>query len=126
MNNEILDKTYSLVDEIKDSKEYKRMIELKTIIDNDNDLKELILAFNKIKAKYEEVQKYGKFHPDLKKTQMELSNKKESLYSHAIIKEYKELEKSLQKTLDNISKEIAKTVSDKIKHPNEIGLINKH
>lgn len=122
----ILDNTYKVIDEIKEKKSYKRLIELKSIINNDKDLNSLIQDFNKVKVKYEDVIKYGKYHPDLKKVQLELSKIKESLYSNVIIKEYKQLEKELQKTLDYVSSEIAKSVSTKIKHPNEIGLINKH
>ena len=38
----------------------------------------------------------------------------------------KKLEKELQKILDDTSREIAQGVSPNIKHPNEMGLINKH
>ena len=57
---------------------------------------------------------------------VELAKQKEEVYTNPIIKEYKQLEKDLQNRLDQISKEIANCVSSKIKHPNEIGLINKH
>lgn len=126
MNSKIFEITYDLVDEIRSEKSYKRLIELRNLIDRDVELQELIEEFNKIKIKYEEVAKYGKYHPDLKKVQLELSKVKETLYSNDIIKEYKKLEKDMQKILDNISSEIAKSVSSKIKHPNEIGLIKKH
>ena len=126
MNNEIIDKTYDLIDEIKSEVTYKRLLELKKFIDTDEFLNELIKAFNKVKLTYEEVAKYGKYHPDLKKVQLELSSIKEELYSNVFIKEYKMLEKKLQSKLDEISSEIATSVSSKIKHPNEIGLINKH
>ena len=76
--------------------------------------------------KYEEVTQYGKYHPDLKRVQLELVEKKEEVFTNDVIKEYKQLEKDLQNRLDTISKEIANSVSSKIKHPNEIGLIGKH
>lgn len=126
MENKILEKTYDLVNEIKDTKEYKRLIELDKMIKTDSELITLIESFNKVKMKYDEVTKYGKYHPDLKRVQLELSKKKEEVYTNVIIKEYKQLEKDLQKRLDHISSEIATSVSSKIKHPNEIGLINKH
>lgn len=126
MNNRILENTYELIDEIKSNDIYIRLLELKVIIDKDDELNKLIQDFNKVKLKYEEVTKYGKYHPDLKKVQLELAKTKELLYSNEKIKEYKDLEKKLQSLLDEISSEIAQTVSSKIKHPNEIGLINKH
>ena len=126
MERKIIENTYELIDEIKDTKVYKRLVELKQQIEKDKDLKALIEEFNKVKIKYDDVSKYGKYHPDLKKVQLELLKIKETLYSNVIIEEYKKLEKELQKTLDHVSSEIAKSVSKKIKHPNEIGLINKH
>ena len=126
MKQEILDLTYELVDEIKATKDYQRLLELKGFLDKDEAIIELIHAFNKIKAKYEEVNKYGKYHPDLKKVGKELSEIKEKVFENEIIKEYKDLEKKIQKQLDEISRKIATSVSSKIKHPNEIGLIKKH
>lgn len=126
MESRILEKTYDLVDEIKQTKEYNRLLELDKLLKTDPALIGLIDSFNKIKGKYEEVSKYGKYHPDLKRVQLELAGQKEEVYTNPIIKEYKQLEKDLQNRLDQISKEIANSVSSKIKHPNEIGLINKH
>lgn len=126
MESKILDKTYELIDEIKSKKEYKRLVELSAIINKDEEIQHLIKEFNKAKEKYEEVSKYGKYHPDLKKVQLNLKDKKETLYGNGIIEEYKSLEKQIQKDLDDISTKISEAVSEKIKHPNEIGLINKH
>lgn len=126
METIILEKTYDLVDEIKGTTEYKRLLELDAVLKTDPNLIALIESFQKVKEKYEETSKYGKYHPDLKGVQLELATIKEEVYTNAIIKEYKQLEKDLQNRLDKISKEIANCVSSKIKHPNEIGLINKH
>jgi cell fate (sporulation/competence/biofilm development) regulator YlbF (YheA/YmcA/DUF963 family) len=126
MNSKVLEKTYELVDEIKQTNQYIRLLELDQKIKSDPDLVILIQSFNEIKLKYEEVSQYGKYHPDLKRVKLELSKKKEEVFTNDIIKEYKQLEKDLQNRLDTISKEIANSVSSKIKHPNEIGLIGKH
>jgi len=48
------------------------------------------------------------------------------VFTHDIIKEYKEKERELQKILNELSMDIAKSVSNKVKHPNEEGLIPKH
>ena len=126
MDANIINQTYELVDEIKENEIYIRLVELKHIIETDQDIVALVETFNKVKVKYEEVQKYGKYHPDLKKVSLELKDIKETLYTNGIIKEYKQLEKKLQRMLDDISRSVAQTVSHKIKHPNEMGLINKH
>ena len=126
MKQETIDLTYELVDEIKNKSEYKRLIELKKMMEEDPSVNTLINDFNKMKVKYEEVLKFGKYHPDLKDVQKAFSKTKETLYNNEVVQEYKKLEKVLQSELDNISREIATSVSKRIKHPNELGLINKH
>ena len=125
MKQEIIEKTYELADEIKAKSSYKRLLELKKIIDSDEGIKELVLTFQKLNIEYEEVSKYGKYHPDLKKVQKEFSEAKTVLYTNDAVKEYKALEKALQSDLDEISATLATTISKKIKHPNELGLVNK-
>jgi len=126
MNNIIWNAVDELVLEIKSLKSYTRLLELKQLIDKDQILKELILEFNKLKLKYEEALVYGDYHPDLQNIKISLAKTKELLFNHQLIHEYKRLEKELQMTLDEISRNIAQTVSPKIRYPNEIGLINKH
>ncbi len=126
MKEKVLNAVYDLVDEIKDKKEYTRLLELKEIMDKDSTIINLITNFNEVKVKYEEVSKYGKYHPDLKEVRNLLVNSKEALFTNKVVSEYKRLEKEIQKILDEVSRKIALSVSPKIKHPNEIGLINKH
>jgi len=126
MKDKVLNLVYDLVDEIKSKEEYIRLLELKKIMDNDPYIIDLLDTFNKSKIKFEEVSKYGKYHPDLKKVQLELAEIKTEVFTNNVIMEYKKLEKELQKILDDTSREIAQGVSPNIKHPNEMGLINKH
>ncbi len=126
MKENVLNAVYDLVDEIKEKKEYVRLLELKKIIDIDETIIILIKDFDQAKKKYDEISKYGKYHPDLKEVRMSLAKSKENLFKNVIISEYKQLEKEIQKVLDDISRKIALSVSPKIKYPNEIGLINKH
>ena len=126
MKREIIDLTYELTTEIKDSIEFKRILELQEEISKNSEINGLINNFKSLKSKYDETIKYGKYHPDLKKVQSDFSSAKSQLYNNEIIREYKKLEKEIQKKLDYISESIAKSVSQKIKHPNEIGLINKY
>ena len=126
MNTDILQKTYDLVDEIKALEVYKELLKLNKIINEDQTILHLVEAFNKQKNKYEEAKKYGKYHPDLKQIQLNLQVAKENLYNNDIIVSYKKCEKEIQSLLNNISKELATTISSKINHPNELGLIQKH
>ena len=125
MKQEIIEKTYELIDEIKSSSDYRELVKLKQDMKENSEILQLIENFGQLNDKFNEVSKYGQYHPDLKKVQVELSAAKETLYNHKTVKEYKILEKKLQKIMDHISMSLAKTVSHKIKHPNEFGLISK-
>lgn len=125
MKQEIFLKTYELIDEIKAVSEYQRLIELQSIIKIDEELSSLILEFKELNKKYEEVSKYGKYHPDLKDVQKRFSTKKIELYNHPLIKEYKQCEKKIELILTEVASKLATSVSKKIKHPNELGLIEK-
>lgn len=126
MNTTWLHATYDLVDEIKQKNEYQRLIELQQVIQSDPILQDLITQFQKASTTYDDVKKYGSHHPDLKRVQALFAEKKQTLYSHPVVREYKTLEKQLQRTLDHISATLASSISPKIKHPNELGLIPKH
>ena len=126
MKEKILNAVYDLVDEIKGKKEYIRLLKLKKLMNSDETIIKLITDFNKAKNKYSEVSKYGKYHPDLKEVRITLAKTKEELFTNEIVGEYKKIEKEIQNLLDDVSRKIAKCISPKIKHPNEIGLINKH
>ncbi|MCK5762021.1 MAG: YlbF family regulator [Candidatus Izimaplasma sp.] len=126
MKEKVINLVYELVDEIKNSETYIRLLELKDLMDTDTATIKLITDFNEDKTKYNEVSKYGEYHPDLKEVKIALSKSKEALFANETISEYKKLEKEVQKILDNISRRIARSVSLKVKHPNEMGLINKH
>lgn len=126
MKQEIIEKTYELVEEIKSQDSYKRILVLKKEIQKSPDIKQLIETFQTLNLKFEEVSKYGKYHPDLKVVQRDFSHAKTKLYTNSVVKEYKKLEKELQKDLNLISTEIAVAISSKIKHPNELGLVNKY
>lgn len=125
MEEKLLNLAYELTDEIKESPSFIKLKELKKIIDQDVNLSELINKFNKVKIKYEEVSKYSKYHPDYEKVSKELIDIKKEVFTNTVIKEYKDLEKEIQKLLDKISRDIAQSISSKIKHPNEIGFIKK-
>ena len=73
MKQDIIEKTYDLVDEIKAKKSYVRLLELSKIIKSDLNIHELIENFQRLNRKFEEVSKYGKYHPDLKQVQKEIN-----------------------------------------------------
>ena len=126
MEVNIINATYDVVDEIKSSKEYQRLVYLSRYINENEDIQSLIKAFKKAETKYNDAKKYGKYHPDLKKIKEDLQVAKVNLYTNDIVEELKTLEGNIQKQLDNVAKSIATSISKKVKYPEELGLINRH
>lgn len=121
-----MEQTYLLVDEIKADPSYQRLLELHKQISTNEEIQSLIQSFKAAQDNYTEVQKYGKYHPDLKKVRTDFSEAKMTLYTHPMVAEYKSLEQEIQLMLDDISKQLATAISPKIKFPNDIGIIPKH
>jgi len=121
-----LNATYDLIEEIKAQDNYKRLVALNEQIATSEEIQRLVAAFRTTSERYEESKKYGTYHPDLKRDQLAFSEAKQNLYTHPVVMEYKRLEKDLQRQLDEISTTIATSISPKIKHPNELGMMPKH
>ena len=86
-------------------------------LQHDQEAQELIRAFDSIKERYEEVQRFGKYHPDYRKVTLETRELKRKVDLHETIHSFKEAEDAIQKTLDEISVMIGKAVSDNVKVP---------
>jgi len=121
MDQLIIERTYELIDEIKQRNDYLRLKVLEKKIENDKEVQALVKAFNESKSKYDEVKKYGEYHPDLASTKKLFQLDKYNLFSHPIIKDYKEAEKSLQGYLDKIADNIGKSISPNVKKQKTIG-----
>ncbi|MGM9972026.1 MAG: YlbF family regulator [Anaeroplasmataceae bacterium] len=109
--SEVLDYVYKLCDAIKNSEEFKLMIELKNEI-NDK-LGDLLERFDKAKEKYNKALEYGSYHPNLEEYQIELSKIKEELFTNELVSKYKRLEKLIQEKLDKLFNEIKLNMSNK-------------
>lgn len=106
------------VDELTESKEFKRLLQLKKIIDSKYGL--LIISLKTKEAKYLEAKQYGDYYPNLKDLQLEFSNAKKELYSKEEVVEYFNLEKSIQAMLDDDFNELKYEISNKLKINNTI------
>ncbi|GEL08625.1 YlbF family regulator [Salisediminibacterium halotolerans] len=106
-----------LSESILSSEIFNKYIEAKQAVQNDPDAQNLLQAFQSIKADYEEVQRFGKYHPDFKKVTKEVREKKRQIDSHPLIAEYKIAEEELEKLLNEICETIAYKVSPSVKVP---------
>jgi cell fate (sporulation/competence/biofilm development) regulator YlbF (YheA/YmcA/DUF963 family) len=76
-----------------------------------------IRAFVQMKDRYEEVQRFGKYHPDYKEVMGQIRILKREVDIDDHVAEFKRAENDLQGLLDEISVIIGKSVSDSVKVP---------
>lgn len=107
---EIINITYDLADELKESFEYKEMIRLDIVIKSK--YKEELKAYQKSFLKFDEVfTQGGKYHPDFKEVSKKYRLAKEVLFNKEEVKTYFELESKINEILGSISEEVCNTVS---------------
>jgi cell fate (sporulation/competence/biofilm development) regulator YlbF (YheA/YmcA/DUF963 family) len=86
-------------------------------LNKDSHAQALIDEFVKIKEQYEDVQRFGKYHPDYKTITRQVRDVKRQVDLHATIAAFKKAENELQKLLDEISVILGQAVSEHVKVP---------
>lgn len=84
---------------------------------NDQLAQQKMKNFVALKDLYEEVQRFGKYHPEYKRVNSEIRQAKRDMDIHPTIAEFKRAETDLQTVLDEISLKIGGAVSPQIKVP---------
>lgn len=119
----ILDQTDLLIDMIKRS---DTMREYETTLENlriDQEAQKLIKTFLDIKEHYEDVQRFGRYHPDYQEIMEKVRSAKRKMDMNEKVASFKIVERNLQRLLDDLSEIIARSVSDEILVPKENALI---
>lgn len=91
--------------------EYK--IARKKLHDN-TEAQQHIRAFANIKEHYEDVQRFGRYHPDYNEIMKSVRSTKRAMDMNEHVAKYKIAERNLQGLLDEISEHIAYSVSEQI------------
>jgi len=78
---------------------------------------EKIKKFSNIKELYEEVQRFGKYHPNYREVSLNARQLKRDMDLHPTIAAYKLAETELQNLLDEVSVRVGRAVSPNIKVP---------
>lgn len=119
---DILNKSEQLTEFILQSEVMSRYEEAYLRLYNDEIATQLIRSFNSMKERYEEVERFGRYHPDYAEVMREVRAIKREMDMHPFVAEYKLQERELQRFLDDISEVIARSVSDQIIVPREDSL----
>lgn len=96
--------------------EYKRK---RKELESDTHAQQLIKAFNDIKIHYEDVQRFGRYHPDYNEIMKNVRSTKREMDMHEKVAAFKVAERNLQRFLDEICEIIARSVSENIKVPKD-------
>ncbi|ASS91674.1 MAG: YlbF family regulator [Bacillaceae bacterium] len=113
----LLDEAEALAKMITESElaiEYRRSL---YNLQNDQEAQTIIQKFVKIKEQYEDVMRFGKYHPDYNRIKSEMREIKRELDLNDKVAAFKKAEKEIQKLLDEISMYIGRAVSTAIKVP---------
>ena len=102
MSFEIMDMLDSLNDMVTDTEEYNNYCYYKKLLDTDREVSQMIKKFVALKEDFEEVQRFGKCHPDFSSKRRELNQFKKSLDMTPIVMEYRRAEFPLQSMLDEV------------------------
>lgn len=113
----ILDEVDQLSDMIRQSDVYTALREAQQVVYNDAALVAQIQAFNDMKVQYEDVQRFGKYHPDYKTIMKDIRQMKRALDLDERVSQLRLAENNYQDLLDEVSILIGKNVSQSVKVP---------
>lgn len=83
----------------------------------DHIAQQIIAKFMKVRELYEDVQRFGKYHPDYRKISSEIRQVKRELDLQESVVAFKKAENDVQALLDEISVALGQAVSEHIKVP---------
>ncbi|MFM1653032.1 YlbF family regulator [Brevibacillus sp. B_LB10_24] len=114
---EMLSQSYALADMINSSCEVSAYLQAKQAMEQDEEAQRLLHLFERKKVQFEEVQRFGKYHPDFHKVSAELRQLKRSLEMLDSVQNFKRAENKLDEMLYSVGRLIADAVSPEIKVP---------
>ncbi|WP_181348940.1 YlbF family regulator [Thalassobacillus sp. CUG 92003] len=86
-------------------------------MEEDEEAQKLIRRFNDTKDQYEDVQRFGRYHPDYNDIMKRVRSEKREMDMNEKVAQFKKAEREVQKLLDDISHHVAHSVSTEIKVP---------
>jgi len=116
---DLLDQSDKLSEMILQSDVIDNYIQARRKMNNDDRAQELIKDFNDTKILYEEVQRFGRYHPDYNEIMRNIRSKKRDMDMNELVASFKIAERHVQRLLDDVSELIAHSVSEQIMVPKE-------
>lgn len=113
----LLNEAHDLGEFILKSEEAQNYRQCRFTLDNDDEAQALIRDFIRRKDLFEDVERFGKYHPDYKRLNKEMREAKRTLDMNDKVAQFKKAEKEMESIINEISKVIAFAVSEDIKVP---------
>jgi len=120
MTNEwvdVMDQSDILCTMILSSEQFYQYLDAHRAVYTDSNLVSEVNSFTRLKEQYEEVQRFGKYHPDYSKVMKDIRVTKRKLDMVDAVAHLKVAENELQDLLDEVSLLIGKSVSEGVKVP---------
>ena len=113
----VIDMAEELSDMVLRSEVVKAYQDARDRVYSNADLRKKIINFTEMKEQYEDVQLFGRYHPDYKVIMKEIRLQKRELDLEEGVGDLRLAENDLQDLLDNIGILIGQAVSDAVKVP---------
>ncbi len=114
---ELIRQAYELSDMINESAEVSEYLRAKHRMEQDEDVQRLLRLFEQKKAMFEDVQRFGKYHPDFETISAEVRELKRTIERMETVQAFKRAENKLDEMLYQVGRTIADAVSPSIKVP---------
>ncbi len=120
---ELLDKSEHIGQIVLQSDVMQEYNNAKRILEEDKEAQQLISTFTKMKDQYEEVQRFGRYHPDYSTIMKDMRATKREMDMNDKVASFKIAERNLQDLLDEVSQIVAFSVSEQVKVPKDNALL---
>ncbi len=115
----ILSSAQDIADLILASDEMKTYIQTKKTLAHNEEAQKKIRAFQRLKIQHEEVDRFGKYHPDYSRVNEEVRLMRRELQTMPAVRAFKKAESAMDDLLYHVCRTIADGVSDSIKVPSD-------
>ncbi|MGW7906208.1 YlbF family regulator [Staphylococcus pseudoxylosus] len=111
----VLDEIEALSVKILESRLYQEYREAEQALANNDEAHLLYQAFLKSKDKYDEIMRFGKYHPDYQNVMLDTRKRKRAYEMLPVVMDHKQKEVALQELIDQVIVKIAYAVSENVK-----------
>ncbi|MBF0813236.1 YlbF family regulator [Staphylococcus sp. mip270_02] len=111
----VLDEIEALSDKILESRLYQEYRESEQALADNDEAHLLYQAFLKSKDKYDEIMRFGKYHPDYQNVMLDTRKRKRAYEMLPVVMDHKQKEVALQELIDQVIVKIAYAVSENVK-----------